>query len=58
MTTENPSSGGLRLPRSSVSLPEVHASVPVPVTGSFWRKLFAFAGPGYLVAVAALMIGV
>jgi manganese transport protein len=34
-----------------VSLPEVHASVPVPVTGSFWRKLFAFAGPGYLVAV-------
>ncbi len=35
----------------SVSLPEVYASVPVPVTGSFWRKLFAFAGPGYLVAV-------
>ncbi len=25
--------------------------MPVPVTGSFWRKLFAFAGPGYLVAV-------
>jgi len=39
-----------RQPSSSVSLPEVHASVPVP-TGSFWRKLFAFAGPGYLVAV-------
>jgi manganese transport protein len=39
-----------RLPSSSVSLPEVHASVPVPV-GSFWRKLFAFTGPGYLVAV-------
>src|SRR6187402_3063744 len=35
---------------SSRSLPEVHGSVPVP-TGSFWRKLFAFAGPGYLVAV-------
>jgi manganese transport protein len=34
----------------SRSLPEVHGSVPVP-TGSFWRKLFAFAGPGYLVAV-------
>jgi len=34
----------------SVSLPEVHGSVPVP-TGSFWKKLFAFAGPGYLVAV-------
>ena len=39
-----------RLPSSSVSLPEVHGSVPVP-QGSFWRKLFAFAGPGYLVAV-------
>ena len=40
-----------RNPSSSVSLPEVHGSVPVPVTGSFWRKLAAFAGPGYLVAV-------
>ena len=39
-----------RQPSSSVSLPEVHSSVPVP-TGSFWKKLFAFAGPGYLVAV-------
>ncbi len=37
--------------RSAVSLPEVHGSIPVPVTASFWRKLFAFAGPGYLVAV-------
>jgi manganese transport protein len=34
----------------SVSLPEVHASIPIPLTG-FWRKLLAFAGPGYLVAV-------
>ena len=31
---------------TSLSLPEVHGSVPVPITGSFWRKLFAFAGPG------------
>ena len=31
-------------------MPEVHRTVPVPSTG-FWRKLFAFAGPGYLVAV-------
>jgi manganese transport protein len=37
--------------RSTVSLPEVHGTIPVPVTASFWRKLFAFAGPGYLVAV-------
>ena len=35
---------------ASVSLPEVHGTVPVPI-GSFWRKLFAFTGPGYLVAV-------
>ncbi len=34
----------------SVSLPEVHRTIPIPLTG-FWRKLFAFAGPGYLVAV-------
>ena len=36
---------------TSVSLPEVHGSIPIPTTGGFWRKLFAFAGPGYLVAV-------
>src|SRR5438105_4108890 len=34
-----------------VSLPEVHRSVVVPVTASFWRKLVAFSGPGFLVAV-------
>jgi manganese transport protein len=34
------------------SLPEVYGSVPVPApSASFLRKLFAFAGPGYLVAV-------
>jgi manganese transport protein len=33
------------------SLPEVHGSVPVPMGGSVWRKMLAFAGPGYLVAV-------
>jgi manganese transport protein len=38
-----------RQPSNSVSLPEVHGSIPIPAT--FWRKLFAFAGPGYLVAV-------
>jgi manganese transport protein len=35
----------------TVSLPEVHRSVVVPVTASFWRKLIAFSGPGFLVAV-------
>ena len=36
---------------SSVSLPEVHGSILVPVGAGFWRKLLAFGGPGYLVAV-------
>src|SRR6476660_4977028 len=35
----------------AVSLPEVHRTVVVPVTASFWRKLIAFSGPGFLVAV-------
>src|SRR5881409_1951895 len=42
---------GWRLPPSRVSLPEVHGTIPIPEGASFWRKLFAFAGPGYLVAV-------
>jgi manganese transport protein len=41
---------GWRLPRGTVSLPEVHATIAIPSTG-FARKFFAFAGPGYLVAV-------
>ena len=42
---------GWRQASTSVSLPEAHRTVPVPDGGSFWRKLFAFAGPGFLVAV-------
>jgi manganese transport protein len=42
---------GWRLPPSDVSLPEIHGSIHVPAGAGFWRKLFAFAGPGYLVAV-------
>ncbi|HXW14957.1 MAG TPA: Nramp family divalent metal transporter [Terriglobia bacterium] len=33
------------------SLPEVHRSVIVPPGAGFWRKLLAFSGPGFLVAV-------
>jgi manganese transport protein len=33
------------------SLPEVHRSIPVPNVKNFWRKLLAYAGPGYLVSV-------
>src|ERR1700741_637898 len=53
MATEIPSSGGRgwRLPASNLSLPEVHGSVAIPHGAGFWRKMAAFAGPGYLVAV-------
>jgi manganese transport protein len=44
-------SDGWRQASTTVSLPEVHGSVAVPVGGGFWRKMLAFAGPGYLVAV-------
>lgn len=33
------------------SLQEVHRSIGVPAGPSFWRKLLAFSGPGFLVAV-------
>src|SRR5450432_1201783 len=45
------STNGWRLPSSGLSLPEVHGSIPIPEGAGFWRKLLAFAGPGYLVAV-------
>src|SRR5215467_9523140 len=33
------------------SLPEAHRTIPVSHTASWIRKILAFAGPGYLVAV-------
>ena len=33
------------------SLPEVHRSIPIPDSKGFWRKMLAYAGPGYLVSV-------
>src|SRR5256886_1854947 len=41
---------GWRRSRVAPSLAEVYRSIPVDGT-SVWRKLLAFAGPGYLVAV-------
>src|SRR5512146_37157 len=35
---------------SSRSLPEVHGSISTSQT-SIWRRMFAFAGPAYLVSV-------
>src|SRR5688500_12559318 len=46
-----PSDRGWRLRAGTVSLPGVHGSVPVPLGAGCWRKMMAFAGPGYLVAV-------
>src|SRR6202051_4635466 len=46
-----PSTSGWRLPAGSVSLPEVHGSIAIPHGAGFVRKMLAFAGPGYLVAV-------
>src|SRR4051812_30973811 len=53
MAFENPvtPARGWRLPSGSPSLPEVHGTIAIPEGAGFWRKLFAFAGPGYLVAV-------
>src|SRR6478672_11224690 len=45
------SNKGWRHERIANSLPESFMSVKVPVNGSFWKKLLAFAGPGLMVAV-------
>lgn len=44
-------SRGWRKRNDTPSLPEVHQSMKVPLKAGFFRKLLAFAGPGYLVAV-------
>src|SRR5256714_2000182 len=53
MAAELPASPsqGWRQTTQTRSLPEVHGSITVPEGAGFWRKMFAFAGPGYLVAV-------
>src|SRR3954471_15520930 len=42
---------GWRHARKTPSLSEVFGSIAVRPTGSLWRRLSAFLGPGYLVAV-------
>ena len=46
---------GWRFRRTDPSLPEVHRSIRIPESGKNWwgilRKLLAFSGPGYLIAV-------
>lgn len=42
---------GWRFESKSHSLHESFRSQAIPQTASFWRKLFAFSGPGFMVAV-------
>jgi manganese transport protein len=45
---------GWRLQRTAEdqpSLSEVHASIGIPLGGSWFRRLLAFSGPGYMVSV-------
>ncbi len=36
---------------ASLSMPEVNSTIAVDSSANFWRKLIAFSGPGFLVAV-------
>jgi len=42
---------GWRQARISPSLPESFRTVKIPAGAPWWRKMLAFAGPGYMVAV-------
>jgi manganese transport protein len=50
LAVNKPVESGWRQNNTSPSLPEVHGSVATNQIG-FWRKLLAFSGPGYMVAV-------
>ncbi len=49
--SQNGVTGGWRTARGEPSLADMFGSIRVAKDGSFWRKLAAFLGPGYLVAV-------
>jgi len=53
MATEavRPESTGWRAAPDRPSLPEIYGSLAIPQTANVLRKLFAFAGPGFLIAV-------
>jgi manganese transport protein len=42
---------GWRREAGTLSLSEVHRSVPIPQAAPAWRRMLAFAGPGFLIAV-------
>src|SRR5437868_12731047 len=51
MHEELSTESGWRVERTSPSLPESHRTIAISSGAGFWRKLLAFSGPGYLVAV-------
>ena len=51
LSPEPSGNAGWRFPRKSPTLPEVYRSIPIPPGASVVRKMLAFAGPGYMVAV-------
>src|SRR6516164_943043 len=51
MHKEVSTQNGWRTDRTTPTLPEAYRSILVKPTAGFWRKLLAFSGPGYLVAV-------
>lgn len=51
LTEKTIGNDGWRRQSPNPSLPEANASLAFPKGLGFWRKLFAFSGPGYLVAV-------
>jgi len=51
MQNELSTRDGWRVDRRSPSLPESHRTIAIAPGAGFWRKLLAFSGPGYLVAV-------
>jgi manganese transport protein len=50
-TGQTSTASGWRQAGATPSLSEVHRTISVPKSLGFWRKLLAFSGPGYLVAV-------
>src|SRR5512133_113583 len=47
----NPKQEAWRTDVARPSLPEIHSSLPIPDTPKVLRKMLAFAGPGFMVAV-------
>jgi manganese transport protein len=48
VASDSPSGNGADVRRS---LSEVNATIPIPLGGHWFRRLLAFAGPGYMVSV-------